>query len=114
MRIKAFRLLVASLIIFLASCGKKNEQPQAGPKAVPKEVVTHCGPYLSVEDSSYVECDSVSDYVMTKYFYIMASGVKYPIYQSTSGDCFIIRTSAKAGRKYRQYLPEISKWLKYE
>jgi hypothetical protein len=102
------------MIIFLASCGKKNEQPQVEPKAVPKEEVTHCGPYLFVEDSSYVKSDSISDTVLTKYFYIMASGVKYPIYQSTSGDCFIIRTSAKAGGKYRQYLPEISKWLKYE
>lgn len=52
MRIKAFRLLVASMIIFLASCGKKNEQPQVGPIDVPKEVVTHCGPYLSGDENS--------------------------------------------------------------
>jgi len=53
MRIKAFCLLMASLIISFASCGKKNEQPQAGLKAVPKEVVTHCGPYLSGDENSY-------------------------------------------------------------
>lgn len=41
-------------IIVLVSCGKKNVQPQAGPRAVLKEEVTHCGPYLSVKDSSYV------------------------------------------------------------
>lgn len=37
MKIKTFCLLVASMIIFLASCEKKNEQPQAGPKAVLKK-----------------------------------------------------------------------------
>ena len=47
-------------IIVLTSCGKKDEQPQAGPKAVPKEVVSHCGPYSSVEDSSCVESDNIS------------------------------------------------------
>ena len=52
MRIKAFCLLVASMIIFLASCGMKNEQPQVWPKAAPKEeLITHCGPYLSGEES---------------------------------------------------------------
>lgn len=100
------------MIIFLASCGKKNEQPQAGPKDAPKEVVTHCGSYLSVEDSSYVKTDSISDAVLTKYFYITARGVKYPIYMSSPGECFIIRTSTKTGKKYKQYLPEVSKKLK--
>lgn len=101
-------------IIYLASCGKKNEQPQAGPKAVPKEVVTHCGPYLSVEDSCDVKFDSISDVVLTKYFYITASGVKYPIYLAKTGKCFIIRTSTKTGKRYKQYLPEVSKPLKYK
>ena len=111
MRIKAFCLLVASMIIFLASCGKRNEQPQAGSRAVPKEEVTHCNPYLSDEDSSYVKSDSVSDAVLTKYFYITVSGVKYPIYMTKTGECFIIRTSSKTGERYKQYLPEILKRL---
>lgn len=111
MRIKAFCLLVASMIIFLASCGKRNEQPQAGSRAVPKEEVTHCSPYLSDEDSSYVKSDSVSDAVLTKYFYITVSGVKYPIYMTKTGECFIIRTNSKTGERYKQYLPEILKRL---
>ena len=102
------------MLIFLTSCGKKNEQPQAGPKAVPKEIVTHCGPYLSVKDSSYVKSDSISDAVLTKYFYMTASGVKYPIYMMETGECFIIRTSSKTGERYKQYLPEVSKLLKYK
>lgn len=65
MKIKAFCLLVASMLIFLTSCGKKNDQPQAGTKTVPKEVVTHCGPYLSVEDSSY-DSKSTSVGLLTK------------------------------------------------
>lgn len=102
------------MIIFLASCGKKNEQPQAEPKAVPEEVVTHCGPYLSVEDNSYVKSDSISDTVLTKYFYITANGVKYPIYMSNTGECFIVKTSTMTGKQYKQYLTEISKQSKYE
>lgn len=53
MRTKAFCFGVVSMIIFLASCGKKNEQSQAGPKDAPKEVVTHCGPYLSGDENTY-------------------------------------------------------------
>lgn len=112
MRKLTFSLLWMSIIASLASCGKKNEQPQAGPKAVLKEVVTHCGPYLSVEDSSYVKSDSTSGAVLTKYFYITASGVKYPIYMTKTGGCFIIRTSTKTGEQYKQYLPEVLKRLK--
>ena len=76
MRKLTISLLWMSIIASLASCGKKNEQPQAGPKAVPKEVATHCGSYLSVEDSCSVKSDSISDAVLTKYFYVTASGVK--------------------------------------
>ena len=114
MRKMTFSLLWMSIIASLASCGKKNEQPQVGPKAVHKEVATHCGSYLSVEDSSYVKSDSISDTVLTKYFYITANGVKYPIYMSSTGECFIVKTSTMTGKQYKQYLTEISKQLKYE
>ena len=114
MRKLTFSLLWMSIIASLASCGKKNEQPQAEPKAVPKEVVTHCGPYLSVEDSSYVKSDSIPEAVLTKYFYITTSGVKYPIYMSKTGKCFIVRKSSKTGKRYKQYLPEILNRLKYK
>ena len=30
----------------------------------------------------------------------------YPIYRSDSGSCFIIKTSQKTGKEYRQYLGE--------
>lgn len=47
---------------------------------------------------------------LTKYFYMTPDGTKYPIYMSINGKCFIIRTS-KSGRRYKQYLPEVTKQL---
>lgn len=33
-------------------------------------------------------------------------GVKYPIYLSAKGKVYIIRTSKKTGKEYKQYLPD--------
>ena len=55
--------------------------------------------------------DSISDYVLTEYYYMTADGTKYPIYQSRDGKCFIFRTSAKTGKTYKQYLPEVDEQL---
>lgn len=34
---------------------------------------------------------------------------EYPIYISSTGSCFVIKTSVKTGKEYRQYLgPEVS------
>lgn len=35
----------------------------------------------------------------------------YPIYLSPKGKAFIIRVSKKAGKQYKQYLPEVTKQL---
>ena len=36
-------------------------------------------------------------------------GNSYPIYISASGSCYIIKTSSKTGKEYKQYLkPEVS------
>ena len=34
------------------------------------------------------------------------NGVKYPIYISSRGKAYIIRTSKKTGKEYKQYLPD--------
>ena len=34
------------------------------------------------------------------------SGTKYPIIMGKTGSCYIIRTSKKTGKEYRQYLGE--------
>ena len=47
-----------------------------------------------------------SEPVMTSYKWQDSKGNEYPIYQSSSGACFVLRTSAKTGKQYRQYLPK--------
>lgn len=45
----------------------------------------------------------------TPYTWKDSKGKEYPIYISSTGSCFIIKTSSKTGKEYRQYLgPEIS------
>ena len=48
---------------------------------------------------------------LTKYTYKTSDGKTYPIYMSSTGKCFIIRTSSKTGKQYKQYLPEVTKAL---
>lgn len=50
-------------------------------------------------------------YKLTQYTYIAADGNKYPIYISEKGKYFIFRKSAKTGKEYRQYLPNVNKEL---
>lgn len=40
----------------------------------------------------------------TKFTWKDSKGVEYPIYVSASGSCFILKTSKKTGKEYRQYL----------
>lgn len=47
----------------------------------------------------------------TDYTYKDKSGNVYPIYLSASGKAFIMRTSKKTGKEYRQYLPEVGKQI---
>ena len=45
----------------------------------------------------------------TGFNYKDRKGNEYPIYVSTTGSCFVIKTSAKTGKEYRQYMkPEMS------
>lgn len=47
--------------------------------------------------------------ISTPYTWQDNKGNKYPIYMSNSGSCYVIKTSKKTGKKYKQYLsPEIS------
>lgn len=47
----------------------------------------------------------------TQYTYKASDGKVYPIYMSAKGKCYIIRTSKKTGKEYKQYLPEVTKQL---
>ena len=40
----------------------------------------------------------------TAYTWKDSKGNEYPIYQSASGSCYVLRTSRKTGKEYKQYL----------
>ena len=65
----------------------------------------------TTKDSTIVDKSMIKDAKMTKYFYMTVDRTKYPIYISSDRKCFIIRTSTKTGKQYRQYLPEVTKKL---
>lgn len=50
----------------------------------------------------------------TPYTYVASDGTKYPIYRSSKGKYFIIRTSKKTGKEYRQYLPKVQEQLEHK
>ena len=64
--------------------------------------------FVQAPSKSPIKRDSAS---LTGYFYQTSDGTKYPIYMSSTGKCFILRTSAKTGKQYKQYLPEITRQL---
>ena len=51
----------------------------------------------------------------TEYTWEDKKGVKYPIFISKSGACYIKRISSKTGKEYKQYLPkEIQETIRKE
>ena len=64
--------------------------------------------FIQQSNSNKIEKDTAT---LTGYYYQTADGTKYPIYISSKGKCFILRTSSKTGKQYRQYLPEVTKQL---
>lgn len=51
------------------------------------------------------------DSILTKHTYVDSNGKKYPIYLSSTGKAFIWKTSSKTGKKYKMYLPQITKQI---
>ena len=49
---------------------------------------------------------SVNQDTQTKYTWEDRENNKYPIYITKKGACYIIRTSKKTGKEYKQYLPK--------
>ena len=50
-----------------------------------------------------------SEPVKTKFIHKDTKGNEYPIFMSSTGSCFVVKTSAKTGKEYRNYLgPEMS------
>lgn len=73
-----------------------------------QSVVRKGNTFYQQSNSNKIEKDSA---VFSGYYYFDTKGIRYPIYLSSKGKCFIWRTSAKTGKQYKQYLPEITKQL---
>lgn len=59
------------------------------------------------EGTTFVVSSSRSKSEPTKTKFTWKAGdVEYPIYISASGSCYIIKTSKKTGKEYKQYLPK--------
>lgn len=89
----------AFLLIFLGACIQECRA---------QEVVRKGHSFYQQQSTNKIAKDSV---VFTGYHYFDTKGIRYPIYMSSKGKCFIIRTSSKTGKQYKQYLPEITKQL---
>lgn len=57
-----------------------------------------------------VDTTKKATYTKTVYTYKDATG-EYPIYLSSAGKAFILKTSKKTGKEYRRYLPEVTAQL---
>lgn len=76
-----------------------------------QSVVRKGNTFYQQSSSNKIAKDSVT---FTGYHYFDTNGIRYPIYMSSKGKCFILRTSKKTGKQYKQYLPEITKQLAKE
>ena len=48
----------------------------------------------------------------TDYLYVERDGKAYNIFLSSNGNAFINKISKQSGRKYRKYLPEVTKMIR--
>jgi hypothetical protein len=44
--------------------------------------------------------------IKTKFTWKDTKGVEYPVYVTSNGACFVIKTSSKTGKEYKAYLPK--------
>lgn len=71
-----------------------------------QNVVRKGNNFIEQNDSSNRDGATKTDYVYTD-----KNGVNDTIYLSKNGNAFIYKTSKSTGKKYRKYLPEITKQL---
>lgn len=89
-RIRAIIVLILGFIAL--SIGMKAQSVQLKGKT-----------FYAVKDSS-----SKSQSVKTDYVYVDKESNTYPVYLSKNGKAYIIRTSKKTGKEYKQYLPKVT------
>ena len=84
-------------------------------------IIISCSMIANADDNKSYKCEgntyisstgrvkASTELVPTGFNWTDSKGVNYPIYISTSGSCFIIKTSAKTNKEYRCYLkPDVS------
>lgn len=69
---------------------------------------------LGLDAQTFVKKDSLGNYITMKSvktedkktgeFFKDSKGIKYPIYVSSNGKYYVIRTSKKTGKEYKSYL----------
>lgn len=59
-----------------------------------------------VNDTFKVENTTKESNTKTKFTWEDKQGNKYPIYITKRGSCYIVRTSKKTNKEYKQYLPK--------
>lgn len=92
-------VVFAFILIFLGACLQECRA---------QNVTLKGNTFVQQPSEKKLKKDSVT---LTPYFYETSDGTKYPIYRSYSGKYFIWRISSKTGKKYRMYLPEVTKKL---
>lgn len=92
-------VVFAFILIFLGACIQECRA---------QNVVRKGHSFYQQSNSSKIEKDSA---VFSGYHYFDTKGIRYPIYISSKGKCFIWRTSSRTGKPYKQYLPEVTKEL---
>ena len=65
-----------------------------------------------LKGKTFVQDSPKQDSIKTDYEYQDRNGKKYTIYLSPKGKAYIWVTSSKTGKRYKRYLPEITKMLK--
>lgn len=75
-------------------------------KAEAQDVVRNGNEFVSTKKAK-----STKEPIKTIYTYKDSDGKSYPIYLSATGKAFIWKVSKKTGKKYKKYLPEVTKQL---
>ena len=92
-------VILAFTFIFLGACIQECRA---------QNVVRKGHSFYQQQSTNKIAKDSA---VFSGYHYFDAKGIRYPIYISSKGKCFIYRTSSKSGKQYKMYLPEVTRQL---
>lgn len=82
--------LIFTIVLMFSFC-------TASSKAVQRE-----GNTFKIEKSTGKSSDSEK----TPYIWEDSKGMKYPIFMTDSGACYVIKKSQKTGKEYKYYIPK--------